>query len=215
MARTTGVSRQTIRKIVRGQRHDTFLNRQSSLDTWSLTLEAEWDARCRVGAELWRRLKSSGFAGSLRVVSEWTTRRRRDEKLVHAAGTSMSARTIVRSMTTEREPGSAQTAMINAVIENAVPALVNARDVLDRFHAMMRPKDEARFDPWITIAGGSKLATFAAGVEADKDTVASAISSPRSSGQVEGIVNRLKSIKRQMCGRAKLDLLKARVMAPA
>jgi transposase len=93
MARTTGVSRQTIRKILRGQRHDTFRNRQSSLDPWSLALEAEWNAGCRVGAELWRRLKASCFAGSLRVVSEWTTRRRRDEKLGHAAGASMSART--------------------------------------------------------------------------------------------------------------------------
>ncbi|MDE1918713.1 MAG: transposase, partial [Sphingomonadales bacterium] len=36
-----------------------------------------------------------------------------------------------------------------------------------------------------------------------------------SSGQVEGNVNRLKLIKRQMYGRAKIDLLKARVMAPA
>jgi transposase len=215
MARTTGVSRQTIHKILRGQRHDTFRNRQSSLDPWSLALEAEWSAGCRVGAELWRRLKASGFAGSLRVVSEWTTRRRRDEKLGHAAGASMSARTIARNMTTERETGSAQTAMINAVIETAVPALVAARDVLDRFHAMMRSKDEGRLDPWLATAASSKLAAFAAGVEADKDAVAAAISSPWSSGQVEGTVNRLKSIKRQMYGRAKLDLLKARVMAPA
>ena len=215
MARTTGVSRQTIRKILRGQHYDTFRSRQSSLDAWSLTLEAEWNAGCRVGAELWRRLKAAGFAGSLRVVGEWTTRRRRDEKLGHAAGASLSARAIARSMTTERETGSAQTAMVNTVIERAVPALVAARDVLDRFHAMMRSKDEARLDPWIATAAGSKLAAFAAGVEADKDAVAAAISSPWSSGQVEGNVTRLKSIKRQMYGRAKLDLLRARVMAPA
>jgi len=105
--------------------------------------------------------------------------------------------------------------MINAVIERAVPALVAARDVLDRFHAMMRSKDVARLDPWITMAASSKLAAFAAGVEADKDAMAAAISSPWSSGQVEGTVNCLKSIKRQMYGRAKFDLLKARVMAPA
>jgi len=215
MARTTGVSRQTIRKILRGQRHDTFRQRQSSLDAWSLTLEVEWNAGCRVGAELWRRLKASGFAGSLRVVSEWATRRRRDEKLGHTAGASLSARTIARSMTTERETGSAQTALINAVIERAVPALVIARDVLDRFHAMMRSNDETRLDPWIAMATDSKLAAFAAGVEADKDAVAAAISSPWSSGQVEGNITRLKSIKRQMYGRAKIDLLKARVMEPA
>lgn len=161
------------------------------------------------------RLKASGFAGSLRVVSEWTTRCRRDEKLGHSVGASLSARTIARSMRTERETGSAQTAMVNAVIERAAPALVAARDVVDRFHAMMRSKDEARLDSWITTAAGSKLAAFAAGVEADKDAVAAAISSPWSSGQVEGNVTHLKSIKRQLYGRAKLDLLKARMMAPA
>ncbi|BBC99521.1 MULTISPECIES: helix-turn-helix domain-containing protein [Sphingomonadaceae] len=41
VARTTGVSRNTIRKILRGQRHHTFRTRQSSLDAWWLTLEAE------------------------------------------------------------------------------------------------------------------------------------------------------------------------------
>lgn len=219
MSRATGVSRQTIRKVLRGQRHDTFRSRESSLDAWSLTLEAEWNAGCRIGAELWRRLKASGFAGSLRVVSEWATRRRRDEKLGHSGGAGLSARTIARSMTTERETGSAQTALINAVIEKAVPALITAREALDRFHAMMRSKDEARLDPWIAMAADTKLAAVAAGVEADKDAIAAAIATPWSSGQVEGCsegkINRLKAIKRQMFGRAKIDLLKARVMAPA
>ncbi|GHD00567.1 hypothetical protein GCM10019060_34260 [Novosphingobium pokkalii] len=128
------------------------------------------------------------------MLSEWATRRRRDEKLGHT--------------------GSAQTSLINAVIEKAVPALITARQALDRFHAMMRSKDKARLDPWIAMAAKSKLAAFAAGVETDRDAVAAAISTPWSSGQVEGKVNRLKAIKRQMYGRAKIDLLKARVMHP-
>ena len=111
-------------------------------------------------------------------------------------------------MTTERDTGSAQTALINAVIEKAVPALITAREALDRFHAMMRSKDKERLDPWIAMAAETKLAAFAAGVEADKDAIAAAISTPWSSGQVEGKVNRLKAIKRQMYGRAKIDLLR-------
>lgn len=98
MARTTGVSRQTIRRIVRGQRHDIFRTRQSSLDPWLVQLEAEWTGGCHVGAELWRKLRGSGFAGSLRVVGEWTTRRRNDE-LGQLAGPSLSARTIARGLT--------------------------------------------------------------------------------------------------------------------
>ncbi len=107
------------------------------------------------------------------------------------------------------------TALINAVIEKAVPALITARVALDRFHAMMRSKDKARLDPWLAMAAETKLAAFAAGVEADKDAVAAAISMLWSSGQVEGKVNRLKAIKRQMYAHAKINLLKARVMAPA
>jgi transposase len=80
---------------------------------------------------------------------------------------------------------------------------------------MMRSKEEARLDPWIAMATETKLAAFAVGIEADRDAVAAAISTPWSSGQVEDKVNRLKVIKRQMYGRAKIELLKARVMAPA
>ena len=215
MARTTGVSRQTIRKIVRGQRHDMFRTRQSSLDPWRVRLEAEWTGGCRNGAELWRRLQASGFAGSLRVVGEWATRRRRDDRLGQTAGPSLSARTIARGLTAERAAGSARIALVNATIETAAPDLIAARDLLDHFHAMMRSKDEAGLDPWIASAKHSKLASFAAGIEADRNAVAAAIVEPWSSGQVEGKINRLKLIKRQMYGRANLDLLKARLMARA
>ena len=215
MARTTGLSRQTIRKIVRGQRHDVFRTRQSSLDPWRVRLEAEWKGGCRVGAELWRRLRASGFAGSLRVVGEWATRRRRDDRLGQSAGPSPSARTIARGLTIERDPGSARTALVNATIETAVPELIAARDLMDRFHAMMRSKDVDRLDPWIASGSEGKLASFAAGVEADKQAIAAAITEPWSSGQVEGKINRLKLIERQMFGRANLDLLKARLMAAA
>ena len=87
--------------------------------------------------------------------------------------------------------------------------------MLERFHAMMRSKYKARLDPWIATAAKTKLAAFASGVDADRDAVAAAISTPWSSGQVEGTICRLKSINRQMSGRAKLDLRKARMMVPA
>ncbi|NMN05038.1 MULTISPECIES: hypothetical protein [unclassified Novosphingobium] len=75
-------------------------------------------------------------------------------------------------MTTERNTGSVKTALINAGIEQAVPTPIAAREALDRFHGMMRSKDKARLDPWIVIY---KVAAFAAGVQADKDAVATAI----------------------------------------
>jgi transposase len=65
----------------------------------------------------------------------------------------------------------------------------------------------------LAAARESNIAAWAAGIETNQAAVRAAIIEPWSSGQVEGRVNRLKLVKRQMYGRANLDLLKARLMA--
>ncbi|WP_247777148.1 ISL3 family transposase [Bradyrhizobium sp. CW1] len=77
IVRRTGHSRNLVRQISRGGGTDMFRTRQSTLDGHLPFLDAQWSGGCRNGAELWRRLKGQGFKGSLRVVAEWTTRRRR------------------------------------------------------------------------------------------------------------------------------------------
>jgi transposase len=58
---------------------------------------------------------------------------------------------------------------------------------------------------------------FAYGLQKDISAVAAAVDTQWSTGQVEGQINRLKTIKRQMYGRAGFRLLRARVLpyAPA
>jgi hypothetical protein len=58
-----------------------------------------------------------------------------------------------------------------------------------------------------------ELTAFAKSLKHDLNAVFAALSLPWSNGQVEGQVNRLKLIKRQMYGRAGFDLLRLRVMA--
>ena len=59
------------------------------------------------------------------------------------------------------------------------------------------------------------LASFAAGLRRDLDAVTNGLGLPYSSGAVEGAVNRLKTLKRGMFGRANHDLLRAKVLIPA
>ncbi|MET4037151.1 transposase [Bradyrhizobium sp. RT4a] len=80
IVRQTGHSRKLVRQLIRGERTDVFRIRQSSLDQHFPWLDDQWASGCRNGAELWRRLKARGFRGSLRVISEWATRRRRGER---------------------------------------------------------------------------------------------------------------------------------------
>jgi transposase len=56
---------------------------------------------------------------------------------------------------------------------------------------------------------------FAAGLYEDYEAVKAGVTLPWSTGPVEGHINRLKMLKRQMFGRARLDLLGRRfLLAP-
>ena len=95
IVRMTGLSRNLVRQILRGEREDAFRLRQSSLEPWLPWLTREWESGCRNGAELWHRLRAKGFGGSLRVAGEWATRQRRAEASAYAApGRCPSARRI-------------------------------------------------------------------------------------------------------------------------
>jgi len=63
--------------------------------------------------------------------------------------------------------------------------------------------------------GVPAVTTFAAGLEQDGAAVRAALTMPWSSGQAEGQINRLKLLKRQMYGRANLDLLRRRTLLAA
>ncbi|MCE7030952.1 ISL3 family transposase [Jiella avicenniae] len=216
IVRRTGRSRKLVRQIVRGEYNDVFRTRQGTLDPHLPYLEAQWDAGCRNGAELWRRLRAQDFHGSLRVVGEWATRRRRAEQVSGCALRRISsASTIARLMTLKRDHlTKAETVMV-AAIEAGVPALAEARALIDRFHVMIRSRSVGHLPIWICDAEASLLASFARGIRRDVSAVQGSITEPWSNGQTEGQVNKLKLVKRQMYGRAKLDLLEARLLGAA
>jgi len=213
IVRSTGNSRGLVRTILRGQHSDVFRVRESSLELYLQWLDEEWMAGLHNASELWRRLKMRGFRGSLRVVSEWATRRRRSEQADSSAlARTPSARTIARLMTIERSNLSKAETVTVAAIETGVPLLVEAREVIATFQAIIRKKSMAELDAWLERAKASLVSSFANGVIKDKVAVTAAISSSWSNGQTEGQITKLKLVKRQMYGRGKLDLLQARVI---
>jgi transposase len=106
-------------------------------------------------------------------------------------------------------------ATIVAAVEAGVPALAAARDLVDEFHHMVRARTPAPLQDWITRAGASMLAPFGRGIAADRAAVRAALTEPWSNGPTEGSITKLKLIRRQMYGRGKLDLLRARLVATA
>ena len=115
-------------------------------------------------------------------------------------------------MTTARDHLSKAETVTIAAFETGVPMLAEARRIIDDFHVMIRTKDITRLDPWIAEAGPSLIASIAKGITNDKSAIRAAITQRWSNGQVEGQITKLKLVKRQMYGRAKLDLLQARLI---
>jgi transposase len=128
------------------------------------------------------------------------------------ASQAPSARTIARLMTIGRDRLSKAETVTVAAIESGVELLVEAREIVADFQAMIRRGALAELDPWIERAKTSLVAAFVNGVTKDKAAVSAAISSGWSNGQTEGQITKLKLVKHQMYGRGKLDLLQARVM---
>jgi transposase len=111
--------------------------------------------------------------------------------------------------------------------EDELEMLFNARAEWDEFEQVfpfaeefvkiVRGQGSMSIRLWIVKAFNSavkELKSFANGLQKDFLAVKEAIVSEWSNGQTEGQVNRLKLLKRQMYGRAKFDLLKARVLNP-
>ena len=100
----------------------------------------------------------------------------------------------------------------------AQPSIDAARRIARRFADIVRAHDVEGFERWLaqtTRCDIAEMRRFAIGLASDLDAVRAAIATGHSSGQVEGQINRLKLLKRQMYGRAKLDLLQARLLAPS
>ncbi len=216
IVKRTGHSRKLARSVLRGQHDDIFRVRQSSLETYLPWLDSRWGSGARNATALWRQLNKRGFRGCLGVVSEWMRRRKRAEKVGQSSlARTPSARTIARLMTIERDHLSKADTLVVAVIEEKLPTLVEAREIIADFHQMVRAKAIDRFTPWITRASSSLVSSFASGLMKDKAAVRNAIFSPWSNGQTEGQITKLKLVKRQMYGRAKIDLLQARLIGAA
>jgi transposase len=93
--------------------------------------------------------------------------------------------------------------------------LADATTLAQHFAQFVRQRHSPQLDPWLARAADSRLMPlqrFAKGLRDDYDAVKAGVTLPWSNGPVEGHIYRLKMLKRQMFGRASLDLLQRRFL---
>jgi len=107
-----------------------------------------------------------------------------------------------------------KTSLLDILLAKSAP-IAAAYKLAQSFYAIVRTRSHTEFDGWLDAATQSGIAefrNFAQGLQRDYAAVKAALTYAWSNGPVEGHVNRLKLVKRQMYGRAKLDLLRQRLL---
>jgi transposase len=229
------MSTKTVRKYIETDRcpqYPTDRVGRSKLTPWLPYLEQRWQEGCTNASQLWREISQKGFSGSLGLVIRWAANQR---KLLPAEKRYSRRQTEVVKPVLSRlvkpVPWSAQRASWLVILDEdqlnddqqaarinmlAADTQMVAVDRLARqFIQLVKERRSNDLDQWladVAASGIKALKSFANGLRGDLAAVRNALSMSWSNGQTEGQINRLKFIKRQMYGRAKLDLLRKRVL---
>ena len=93
--------------------------------------------------------------------------------------------------------------------------LQNLYSAVNRFREILKSKDESRLENWLSEVKRyniRELNTFVRSVERDIEAVKNAIRTEFSNGIIEGVINKIKVIKRIMYGRCSFELLRLKAI---
>jgi transposase len=229
IARELGLTRKAVRRYPRRTTCPDWRPGRASrsgMDRYREEIDRRIAQGCTNAAELHRDLAARGcrlsYAGVRRYVTKRLAAAGKSRARVNAAQAPPpplpSAKQLSFDWVRRREDREEdQQARLDA-IRGRSAELSAALDLADEFAALIRKHSEGTLSAWLASAEASscpEIRRFAEGIRRDEAAVQAAVSERRSDGPVEGHVNRLKTIKRQMYGRAGFILLRARVVNAA
>jgi transposase len=193
--------------------------RASVADRFAVYLQERWAAGCYNAKQLYREIREKGYGGSAVTIRRYVQRwRRQVPAKVRIVPPKVRLPTL-RALTwlLLKPPPRLQPLEQELVAEilRLSPALQHGLALVQEFRQLLRTRHAEGFTDWLTRAstsGLSEVENFVKVLRRDEAAVRAAFSLPWSNGQVEGQINRLKMIKRQMYGRANFDLLRVRVL---
>jgi len=229
IARELGMSRNAVRHYLRCKECPDWRPGRSWRCRWDA--HREWiDARLAEGytnaADLLRQLTARGFRGSYSSVQRYVAKRLaaagRKRERASTAKPSDSPPPSPRQLSFEwvrrpedRKPNEQR--RIDAIRAGS-DELGTALGLADEFADLLRKRSTETLSDWLVKGEASlspEMRRFAQGIRRDEAAVLAAVTQQWSNGPVEGHINRLKSVKRQMYGRAGFVLLRARVLNAA
>lgn len=228
IAEYLSLARNTVRKYFRQAPEPPLPTprplRASQLDRYEDYLLKRWDRGCHNAAQLAREIRSLGYQGGQTTVRAYVAHLRtstatgsapRSRKQRAQAVSPRSLRWLLTRDRAELDPE--EQARLDQLLQLS-PEVQALHLLAHAFLDMMRERKPERLRPWMEEArksGIPELKSFVAGIERDYDAVKAALRLPWSQGVTEGKVNKLKTLKRVMYGRAGFPLLRQRILRDA
>jgi hypothetical protein len=219
-ARELGLHYNTVRKYARADSADmltgaSWVNRGTILDAYKPYLHQRLGEGPASTAELHRQITAKGYRGSYGTVLVYLRELRATGIIPTPGPAPPTVREVTGWIMTDPDAlGEKARAKLKAVLANC-PELESTTAHVHDFAAMLTELRGDRLRDWlgkIYIDTLPSLHSFANGIDRDRDAVIAGLSLPYSSGVVEGNINRIKMLKRQMYGRAGFPLLRQRVL---
>ncbi len=228
ICRTLKMSRQTVERFASSEQFPeraTPTQGPWPIDPFLPFLKQRWQSGGDNVKQLWQEIRARGFTGSIFMVRRQVRRWRRFAGLRLPRGPRPIATPRIIRPSARRiawlalghvpEPTAQDQAILKALYQRW-PQLPETAELARQFASLLKEHDSNSLEAWVQLAEGPgilpELRRFAEVLRQDWAAVVQGIGQPWSQGQVEGQVNRLKLIKRQMYGRANFDLLRQRVL---
>jgi transposase len=225
VAKRMGMSERAVRTwLKRGAAptNERHVRRRSVFDPYAAYVLQRWQAGVHEAKQLYEEIQAQGFSGTVRIVQRFVQALRDDpEKITLAPATAadrFSSRTA--SWLFIRDPKQLSTQK-QAELELICQRSETARKtyaLTQQFMSMLRLRRGQQFETWLAAVEASQipeLRRFAQGLLKDKSAVVAGLTLSYSNGPVEAQVHKLKLVKRSMFGRAKLPLLRQRLLHAA
>jgi transposase len=192
--------------------------RSGVLDPYHGYLLRRWNEGQHSVTVLHRELAARGFTGSYGIVRDFLAPLRRGLRPPEAHTDIPSVPQVVRWLTRHPDAATEEERLHLKRLLAACPELAATHAHVHTFAAMLTGGTAAGLIDWLAqvrTSGLPALPGFATGLTEDLDAVTAGLSTPYSSGVVEGRVTDAKLLKRQMGGRAGIPLLRKRILLVA
>ncbi|MFD9575622.1 ISL3 family transposase [Streptomyces sp. NPDC059982] len=222
IARELHMGGNTVRRNARAAVPEQLLTgrhqpRASQLDPYKSHLDKRWAEGHTNAIQLLAELQILGYCGSYQIISDYLRPRRRQRIRVVPPAPPGIRRITGRMMRHPENLADGEREQFAAVLAHC-PELKALHEHVRSFAEILQTRSGQHLKDWITAvrtADVPRLHAFATGLEKDWGAVLQGLSTRWNSGPVEGRVNHIKMVKRQMFGRAKLPLLRKRVLLTA